>query len=78
MGLSVPRDDSIVIIDLQTVKKITWDQPSIYTGFNEIVTNRKKSDIKHPQNIYQLESWSKNMNIHFYISLDLYCENDIE
>ena len=56
IGLIAPRDDSRVIIDLHTLNQIARDQPSIYTGVIELVTNRQHYDIKHPQNIYQLES----------------------
>ena len=63
MGLSSPRSYSLVIFALQIVKKIVKYQPSKYAGVNEIVKNRQNSDIKHPQNIYQLETLSNNMNL---------------
>ena len=56
MGLSTPRAEYLVIIALQTVNKIERYYPSRYTRVNELVTNRKNYGIKHPQNIYQLES----------------------
>ena len=56
MVLSDPRDDSFDIIALYTAEKNMSDQTSIYNGVNEVVTNRQNSDIKYPQNIYQLES----------------------
>ena len=52
MGLSVPRDEFLVIIALQTLKKIARDQPSRYTGVKELVKNRQHSNIKHQQNTY--------------------------
>ena len=54
------------------------DITSRYTGSNELVTNIKNSDIKHPQNIYQLKSRINNVNINVCIYPDLYCEADIE
>ena len=54
MGLSAPRAEYLVIIAFHTVKTIAGDQPSRYTGVNELVTNRQNADLKHPQNIYQL------------------------
>ena len=56
MVISAYRDESLVIVTLQTVKTIERDQPSRYNGVNELVTNRQNYDIKHPQYIYQLDS----------------------
>ena len=46
MEISAPRYNSLVIIALQTVKKIVRDQPSRCAGVDEIVTNRQNYDIK--------------------------------
>ena len=56
MGLSDPRDNYLVIIDLHTVKQIVRDSPSTYSGVNTIVRKRQNLEITHPQKIYQMES----------------------
>ena len=77
MSLGAPRDDSLMIIALQTVKQIARNKHSKYTGANELVTNRQNSDMKHPQKYIK---WSHEATIWTYISEFspyLYCEADI-
>ena len=41
---------------MMTIDVVTPLVAGAYTGVNELVTNRQNSDIKHPQNMYQLDS----------------------
>ena len=56
MVLSDSMLNSPDTIALHTVKTIVRYLLSIYTVFNKLETNRQNYDIKHQQNIYQLES----------------------
>ena len=67
MGLSAPRAHYIGIISLQMVKKLRDIIPPYILESMNLWQIEKNTYIKHPQNIYQPESLSNNMNINFCI-----------